>query len=125
MAPALFAALFTTRQVFMFGMIYGALICQKAGIPLQAFSDQIPVSLGMLPDYHAYFAATVPNATYDNSSATMASYAAALEDALATFRTLNAPADLPQLLSDLTRRGMDAGLGDQALTALVAHLAKN
>jgi hypothetical protein len=64
----------------------------------------------MLPDYHTSFAATVPKASDDNPSATMASYAAALEDALATFRTLNAPADLPQLLSDLTRRAWTQAL---------------
>ena len=39
---ALFAALFTTRQGFMFGMIYGALACQKAGIPLETFVNLIP-----------------------------------------------------------------------------------
>jgi 3-hydroxyisobutyrate dehydrogenase-like beta-hydroxyacid dehydrogenase len=37
MLAALFAALFTTRQGFMFGMIYGGLVCKQAGIPLDSF----------------------------------------------------------------------------------------
>lgn len=119
MAAALFAALFTTRQGFMFGMIYGGLVCKKAGIPLDAFADQVPVSLGMLPSYHKYFADTVPTGQFDNPPATMTTYAAALDDALNTFKTLGAPAELPQLFSDLAHKGVDAGLNDKALTALV------
>ena len=122
MLAALFAALFTTRQGFMFGMIYGALVCKKAGIPLDTFAGQVPVSLGMLPSYHKYFADTVPGGDFDNPPATMTTYTAALDDALSTFRTVGAPAELPQLFSDLAHRGLDAGLDDKALTALVELL---
>ena len=122
MLAALFAALFTTRQGFMFGMIYGALVCQKAGIPLNVFSQQIPVSMGVLPSYYQYFADTVPDRKFDNPPATMTTYAAALDDALSTFKATGAPSELPQLFSDLAHEGVDAGLNDQALTALVELL---
>lgn len=125
MAAALFAALFTTRQGFMFGMIYGGLVCRKAGIPLDAFAGQVPVSLGVLPSYHRYFADTAPAGAFDNPPATMATYAAALDDALATFRAVGAEAALPKLFSDLAHRGVDAGLGDKALTALVELLGRD
>ena len=124
MLAALFAALFTTRQGFMFGMIYGGLVCKKAGIPLDTFAGQVPVSLGMLPSYHKYFADTVPEGKFDNPPATMTTYAAALDDALNTFNTVGAPSELPQLFSDLAHRGVDAGLDDKALTALVELLAR-
>jgi len=124
MCAALFAALFTTRQGFMFGMIYGGLVCKAAGIPLDVFAEQVPVSLGMLPSYHRYFADTVPGGNFDNPPATMSTYAAALDDALSTFRETGAPAELPQLFSDLAHRGVDAGLQDKALTALVELLGK-
>lgn len=122
MLAALFAALFTTRQGFMFGMIYGGLVCKHAGIPLDVFAQQIPVSLGVLPSYHQYFADTVPNGNFDNPPASMATYAAALDDALSTFKATGAPAELPQLFSDLAHQGVDAGLQDKALTALVELL---
>jgi 3-hydroxyisobutyrate dehydrogenase-like beta-hydroxyacid dehydrogenase len=124
MLAALFAALFTTRQGFMFGMIYGGLVCKAAGIPLDVFAKQIPVSLGVLPSYHQYFADTVPGGNFDNPPASMATYAAALDDALSTFKSTGAPAELPQLFSDLAHRGVDAGLQDKALTALVELLGK-
>ena len=124
MLAALFAALFTTRQGFMFGMIYGGLVCKHAGIPLDVFAQQVPVSLGVLPGYHQYFADTVPGGNFDNPPASMATYADALDDALSTFKALGAPAELPQLFSDLAHRGVDAGLQDKALTALVELLDK-
>ena len=125
MLAALFGALFTTRQGFMFGMIYGGLVCKKAGIPLDTFANQVPVSMGMLPSYHKYFADTVPQGNFDNPPATITTYAAALDDALSTFKTLGAPAELPQLFSDLAHSGLDAGLGDKALTALVELLGND
>lgn len=125
MVAALFAALFTTRQGFMFGMIYGGLVCKKAGIPLDTFASQVPVSLDVLPSYHKYFADTVPVADFDNPPATMTTYAAALDDALSTFKAVGAPAELPQLFSDLAHKGVDAGLSDKALTALVELLGKD
>jgi 3-hydroxyisobutyrate dehydrogenase-like beta-hydroxyacid dehydrogenase len=125
MLAALFAALFTTRQGFMFGMIYGGLVCKKAGIPLETFASQVPVSLGVLPSYHKYFADTVPTDNFDSEQASMATYAAALDDALSTFKAVGAPAELPQLFSDLAHKGMDAGLSDKALTALVQLLGKD
>ena len=56
MLAALFAGLFTVRQGFMWGMIYGALACRKAGIPVQTFSDLVPISMGMMQPYYEYFA---------------------------------------------------------------------
>jgi 3-hydroxyisobutyrate dehydrogenase-like beta-hydroxyacid dehydrogenase len=125
MLAALFAALLTTRQGFMFGMIYGGLVCKKAGIPLDTFARQVPVSLGVLPSYHKYFADTVPVGNFDNPPATMTTYAAALDDALSTFKAVGAPAELPQLFSDLAHKGMDAGQSDKALTALVELLGND
>ena len=124
MAAVLFAALFTTRQGFMWGMLYGALVCRQAGIPLDVFSAQVPVSLGVLPGYHKYFADTAPSGNFDDPPASMNTYAAALDDALRTFESSGAPDELPRLFSELAHRGVDAGLGDQALTALIDLLVK-
>jgi 3-hydroxyisobutyrate dehydrogenase-like beta-hydroxyacid dehydrogenase len=125
MLPTLFAALFTTRQGFMFGMIYGGLACRKAGIPLEEFARQVPVSMGWLPSYHQYFTDTVADGRFESSEASMAIYAAALDDALSTFDTLGASSELPRLFSELAHRGVDAGLNEKALTALVELLGED
>lgn len=125
MIASLFAALFTTRQGFMFGMIYGALVCKKSGIPLEDFAKLVPITMGVLPNYHQYFSDTAPTGNFDNPPATMTTYAAALEDALKTFDEVGAHNELPKLFCDLAHKGVDAGLHDKALTALVELLDKN
>lgn len=120
---ALFAGLFTVRQGFMFGMIFGALVCQKAGIPLQVYSDQLPATLKLVNDYHNLFARTVPTEDYGNAEASMKVYALAQEDALKTFKSLQAPAEFMQLMYGRTKCAWDDGLGDRQLTALVKHMA--
>jgi len=124
MLAALFAGLFTVRQGFMWGMIYGALACRKAGIPVQTFADLVPISMGMMEPYYKYFATTAPNASYDNPPATMRTYAAALEDVLASFEALGARDELPRLFVDMVHKGMAAGLDDKALTAVIDVLER-
>jgi 3-hydroxyisobutyrate dehydrogenase-like beta-hydroxyacid dehydrogenase len=124
MVPTLFAALFTTRQGFMFGMIYGGLICKKAGIPLEEFARLVPISMGVLPSYHKYFSDTVADEIFESSEASMATYAAAIDDALRTFEALGAPSELPKLFSEQAHKGIEAGLDKKALTALIDLLAK-
>ncbi len=120
---ALFAGLFTVRQGFMFGMIYGALVCQKAGIPMQVYADQLPATIKLVNDYHDLFARTVPTEDYDKAEASLKVYALAQEDALKTFRLLKAPADFIRMMHDRTKAAWDDGYGDRQLTSLVQHMA--
>ena len=120
---ALFAGLFTVRQGFMFGMIYGSLVCQKAGIPIQVYADQLPATIKLVHDYHDLFARTVPTEDYDNAEASLKVYALAQEDALKTYLSLDAPADLIQMMHDRTKTAWDDGYGDRQLTSLVQHMA--
>ena len=124
MVPTLFAALFTTRQGFMWGMIFGGLACREAGIPLETFASQVPISMGVLPSYHQYFSDSVADGKFESAEASLATYSAALDDALSTFDALGAPADLPRLFSQLAHKGMEAGLEKKALTALVGLLQR-
>ena len=105
-------------------MIYGALARRKAGIPVQTFSDLVPISMGMLPPYYDYFHAAAPDRNYDNPPATMQTYLFALEDVLTSFEAMGARDDLPRLFVDITRKGMEAGLSDKALTAVIDVLDK-
>ena len=54
----------------------------------------------------------------------MATYAAAFDDALGTFNSFGARAEFPQLMHDLVHRGVEAGHGDDQLTALVKVLGE-
>ena len=125
MVPTLFAALFTTRQGFMFGMIYGGLVCKKAGIPLEEFARLVPIAMGVLPSYYKYFSDSVADEIFESPEASMATYAAALDDALATFEALGASSELPKLFSEQAHKGMAAGLDKKALTAVIELLGES
>ncbi len=121
--PGLFAAMFTARQGFMFGLIYGGAVCRKAGLPMETFAAQVPVTLDVARGYADLFVRTVPNRQYDEPGATVAVYLAAIEDALATFEGTGTPDALPRLMRDLVQRGVDEGYAGQELTSLVEMLA--
>ena len=90
---------------------------------MKVFSDQIPASLKLVNDYYDLFARTVPAEDYDNAEASLKVYALAQDDALKTYRSLDAPDEFIQLMHKRTRTAWDDGLGDKQLTALVRHMS--
>ena len=121
---AMFAGLFSVRQGFMFGMIYGATVCRAAGVPLSAFADQIPASIKLVHDYYDLFVKTVPTADYDEPEASLRVYARAQADALNTFKKVGAPSEFIELIHKQTRSALDAGFGDKQLTYLVEEIGR-
>ena len=97
-------------------MIYGGLVCKKAGISLEEFARLVPTNMDSL---HNYFSDSLADGIFESPDASMATYAAALDDALSTFETLGASSELPNLFNELAHKGMDAGLNKKALTALI------
>ena len=122
MLAALFAAMFTTRQGFMFGMLHGAALAKAAGLEPNVFAETLPISVGLAEAYSETFRRTVLTGNYSDPGASIGTYQAAFDDALGTFKTLSAPDDLPRLLSRLVREASDAGLSDQELTAIYKFL---
>jgi hypothetical protein len=105
--PGLFAAMFMARQSFMFGMIYGGAVCRNAGVPMDVFVEQFPLTLRTAGLYAETYRRTGPNQNYDHSKATLETYLAALDGVLATFEETGTIGDFPRLLRDLTQRGFD------------------
>jgi 3-hydroxyisobutyrate dehydrogenase-like beta-hydroxyacid dehydrogenase len=119
---ALFAGLFLPRQGFMFGMIYGALVCEKAGVPMQTYVEQLPLTLKLVHDYYDVFAASVPSGDFSNPPVSIATLLAAFQDVLDTFEHNGVTRELPELLQRLMQRGVDAGLAHEQATALTKVL---
>ena len=122
--PGLFAATFMARLGFMFGMIYGGAVCRNAGVPMDVFVEQFPLTLRTTGLYAETFRRTVPGQSYDNSAATLETYLAALNGVLATFEETGTIDDFPRLLRNLTQRGFDEGYSAKDLTVLVETLSK-
>ena len=82
------SALFLQRQGFMFGMIFGALLYRKAGVSMDAYVEQIPLTINVIHDYYKVFSSSVPNNDYDNPQVSIDSYVAAFADTLESFKTV-------------------------------------
>lgn len=119
---ALFSAIFLPRQGFMFGMIYGALLCEKANVPTEDYFKELPATLKSTLDYINTASTSIPCDEYADNGASINVYRAAFDEMLATFRQNNTSAVLPDLMSDLIDRGVEAGFGNQQLTALIKLL---
>jgi len=119
---AIYASLFLPRQGFMLGMIYGALICEKAGVSMEAYVEQLPLTIKVVNDYFDVFAASVPSGDFSNPPASIGTYLAAFEDTLNTCRDLGVPDDFPLILHGHVKQGVEAGLADQQITALTKIL---
>lgn len=115
----LYSALLLPRQGFMFGMIYGALLCKKAGLPLSTYVDQMPLTIKVVHDYYDVFSTSVLLEDYSDPQASIDVYVAAFADTLESFREHGADDRLPRLMADLLDRGAAAGLGGQQITALI------
>ena len=115
----LYSALLLPRQGFMFGMIYGALLCKKAGLPLSTYVEQMPLTIKVVHDYYDVFSTSVLLDDYSDPQASIDVYVAAFADTLESFREHGADDRLPRLMADLLERGAAAGLGGQQITALI------
>ena len=115
----LYSALFLPRQGFMFGMIYGALLCKKAGVSMVTYVEQLPLTIKVVHDYYDVFASSVPNNDYSNPQASVDTYVAAFADTLESFHDNNANDEFPELMSKLVNMAADTGLGEKQITSLV------
>lgn len=115
----LYSALFLPRQGFMFGMIYGALLCKKAGLPMQTYVEQMPLTIKVVNDYYDVFASSVLSDNYSDPQASIDTYIAAFADTLESFRDHDANDELPRLMAGLLDKGEAAGLGNKQITALI------
>lgn len=123
--PALFAAMFTARQGFKFGLMFGGALCLRAGIPMQAFVDQLPVTFTMLEQYAQNFTDTVVGKNYDNAQATVDAHVDSYTDIVSTFDSTGTQADLPRMMVDLAKAASAKGWGTREITVLVEYLANN
>ena len=122
--PGLFAAMFTARQGFYFGLIYGAAVCRNANVPLDVFVGQMPLTLKAAGLYGDNFQRKAPDQNYDDTEATLETYLGALNGILNTFKETGTTDDFPRLMRDLAQRGCDDGHAVRDVTVLIETLLK-
>jgi len=118
----MFSALFVSRQGYLFGMVYGALLFEKAGLPVQPYLDMLPQLNPVLEDYVEVVRNSVGSETYSNPQASLETIHDAFKDALAPYKTLDIERDFPELMSKIVAKANSAGYGDEQMTAILKVL---
>lgn len=118
----IFAALFLPRQGYMFGMVYGALLCEKSGVPLEAYVNLLPQLDPLLKDYLEVVRNSIPKGDFSNPPASLDTIGAAYRDALAPFRALDVSRELPELMARIVDASIEAGHGAEQMTAIIKTL---
>ena len=118
----IFAALFLPRQGYMFGMIYGALLCEKSGVALEAYLELLPQLAPLLNDYLEVVRNSIPGGDFSNPPASLNTIGAAYHDALAPFRALDVSRELPELMARIVDASIEAGHGAEQMTAIIKTL---
>jgi 3-hydroxyisobutyrate dehydrogenase-like beta-hydroxyacid dehydrogenase len=118
----MFSALFISRQGYLFGMVYGALLFEKAGLPIQAYLDMLPQLNPLLQDYLDVVRTSVGSDNYSNPQASLETIRGAFDDALAPYKALNTRHDFPELMAEIVDQAIAAGFGGEQMTAILKVL---
>ena len=118
----MFSALFVSRQGYLFGMVYGALLFEKSGLPVQSYLDMLPQLNPVLDDYLEVVRKSIGSETYSNPQASLETIHDAFKDALDPYKALDIERDFPDLMSKIVARAISAGYGDEQMTAILKVL---
>ena len=110
------------REGYMFGMIYGALLCEKSGVALEAYLELLPQLAPLLNDYLEVVRNSIPGGDFSNPPASLNTIGAAYHDALAPFRALDVSRELPELMARIVDASIEAGHGAEQMTAIIKTL---
>ena len=106
----------------LFGVIHGANVCEIEGFSLESYAEFFPALLPLAVAQAQHIVSTIANDTFDDTEAALDTYASGVKrhrnDRLA--RGINA--EFPAFASDWLDRAVQAGYGDQELSALIKIL---
>jgi hypothetical protein len=103
----------------MFGMIFGALVAERAGISADDYFSQVPTTQKQVGDYVTVARETISSGDFSNRGASLNVYEAAIRDMITTFDQLGVSSELPGLMHSLVEQGIAAGQEDEELPSLI------
>lgn len=109
------------RDYGMFmGVTHGAVLCESEGVSLDLYAQMFPES-----DYAHDYVNTIHNKEFENTSATLNTWGAALQNISKQAHNAGINSEIPQFISSLFDRAMQAGHGEEDVAALIKILRKN
>ncbi|MBW2390551.1 MAG: NAD(P)-dependent oxidoreductase [Deltaproteobacteria bacterium] len=101
------------------GVIHGALVCEKNGFPVADYAELLPKILAVAARQAQHLVATIAEDRFHSPEAALKTYAASIAMNAADHRTRNINDEFLAFFDDLLKRGVNAGYGDEELSALI------
>ena len=116
---ALSSAVISPVLGLVVGVVHGLLECEKSGFPVSDYVELLPQILPVATSQAEYLARTVADDAFDDSEAALKTYGAAIAMRAADHRVRGVNDEFLAFLDGLCQRSIDAGHGDQELSALI------
>jgi 3-hydroxyisobutyrate dehydrogenase-like beta-hydroxyacid dehydrogenase len=116
---ALSSALISPLLGMVVGVVHGLLECEKSGFPVSDYVAFLPQALSVATSQAEYLARTIADDDFDDPEAALKTYAAAIAMRAADHRVRGVNDEFLAFLDGLCKRSIDAGHGDQEVSALI------
>ena len=103
----------------MVGVVHGLLECEKGGFPAPDYVAYLPQVLAVATSQAEYLAQTIADDHFDDPEAALKTYAAAIAMRAADHRARGVNDEFLSFLGGLCQRSIEAGHGEQELSALI------
>lgn len=123
-AAALDVAVLSYYAISHLGLVHAALICETEQVAPDVMTGVLVDSLPSDVEELAALGSALASGNFSNPSASIGTYNGVLERILSQARDAGLNDEIPRFASQLYRRGIDAGLGDKEVVALIKLLRR-
>lgn len=123
-AAALDVAVLSYYAVSHIGLVHAALVCEAEQVAPDVMTGVLVDSLPSDVEELAALGAALASGDFSDPGASIGTYDGVLERILSQARDAGINDEIPRFASQLYRRGIDAGLGDEEVVALIKLLRR-
>lgn len=123
-AAALDVAVLSYYAISHLGLVHAALVCEAEQVAPDAMTSVLVDSLPSDVEELAALGSALASGNFSNPSASIGTYDGVLERIMSQARDAGIDDEIPRFASQLYRRGIDAGLGDEEVVALIKLLRR-
>jgi 3-hydroxyisobutyrate dehydrogenase-like beta-hydroxyacid dehydrogenase len=113
------AALISPLLGLLVGAIQGAVMCEAEDFPVAAYADMTQSASVLLMGQMHHLLSTIAEGRFDEPEAALKTYASSVTDRTADMRQRRVNTEFYGFVDDLLQRSIDAGFGDEELSAIV------
>lgn len=121
---ALDSALLSVMNGMILGVVNGALICEHEQVPLAGYAQMLEALVPVAGKQAKHLAMTIAEGAFDDTQASLSTYAAGMQRALDYCRSENLDTSFAEFAAGLFQRALAAGHGSREVSALIEVLRR-